>query len=1080
MNAIIDAALSRTRTVLAILFISVIFGVYSYINIPKEASPDIPFPFILISMSHPGISPTDAERLLIKPMEKRLQTIEGVIEMKASAVEGMAFISLEFDVNFDQGQALLDVREEVDLAKTDLPSDTEEPVVKEVSSGLLPVIAVTLSGEVPERKLLQLAKLTQDRIEALPGVLEVNLMGTREDLLEVVIDPVKLETYNITQQELFIAVTNNNRLIAAGALDTGQGRFSVKVPGLIESAQDVYDLPLKVSGDGVVTLSDVASIRRSYKDREGYALFNGQPAVALQVVKRIGANIIETNQSVRDTVAAAQKVWPDNIEVGFILDTSDFIKNAISYLQASILTAVALVMVIIVAALGLRSGLMVGIAIPSSFLLGLLFLNISGTSINNMVMFGLVLSVGMLVDGAIVVVEYADRKISSGLDKKEAYGLAAKRMSWPIITSTLTTLAAFLPMMLWPGLPGKFMSYLPLTLIYVLMASLIVALIFLPVIGSLIGQAQTGTSTTMRALDGDEHAELSAMTGFVGRYAKVIQWTIKQPVKVLGYASLIVTVIFGLSTIFKPGVMFFTNSDPEMISILVGARGNLSTDEARDLVTQVERRIANIEGIENFYTSTSSSNSMLFALESPPPDDTIGQINIDLKDWKERRHSKIIINEIRERTLDLPGIRVELRIQENGPPVGKDVQLELRSDFNGPLLAEASRIRNHFENVDGLIEVEDSRPPPGIDWELQVDREQAGLFGADVAQVGAVVQLVTTGVLIGEYRPDDVDDEVEIRVRYPHSERNLSQLDKLRIQTAQGLVPISNFVTRSPQPRVNKIGRLDGKRIISIRANTAPGILPSEKVAEVQAWLKESTLDPNIDYQFRGASEETEAATKFLSTAMLLSLFLMGIILLTQFNNFYHVILTLSSVVVSTVGVLLGIILTGQIFSVIMTGTGVVALAGIVVNNNIVLIDTFQRLREAGHELHDAVIRTATQRLRPVLLTTVTTVCGLLPMAFQLNVNFFTREVLSGGPVAIWWVELATAVVFGLAFATLITLILTPALLVLPHHLRSRMPHYRAAILEFMRKLWAFMYHQWNKYSDKQADKSHSSSQPAE
>ncbi len=1073
MNALIDMALSRARTVMAILVVSIIFGVSSYINIPKEADPDIPFPFVLISMSHPGISPTDAERLLIKPMEKRLQSIEGVKEMKASAVEGMAFISLEFDVNFDQDQALIDGREEVDIAKADLPSDTEEPMVTELNAALFPVIAVTLSGSLPERKLFQLAKELQDRIEALPGVLEVNLMGNREDLLEIVIDPVKLETYNITQQELLIAVTNNNRLIAAGALDTGQGRFSVKVPGLFEKAQDIYDLPIKVSGDGVVTLSDVASIRRTYKDREGYALFNGKPAVALQVVKRLGANVIKTNQSVRDIVAIEKKIWPDNVEVGFILDTSDFINDALTSLQASILTAISLVMVIIVAALGLRSGLMVGIAIPSSFLLAFLVLYMTGSSVNNMVMFGMVLAVGMLVDGAIVVVEYADRKMSAGLDKKESYALAAKRMSWPIFSSTLTTLAAFLPMLLWPGITGKFMAYLPITLIYVLMASLFVALIFLPVIGSIFGQAQTGTTTTMKALAGDEHTELAAMKGFIGRYAKIVQWAVHSPLKVLSLSIGVVTIIIGLFLASNVGTIFFVNSDPEIISAMVGARGNLSTEEELRLVVEVENKIMTIEGIENIYTATSSSNSMGFALQSPPPDDTIGQINIELKDWKDRRHSSEIIHEIREKTSSFPGIRVEVRLQEAGPPVGKDVQLQLRSDYSDVLLSDVARIRKYWDKLDGLIEIEDSRPLPGIEWELTVDREQAGLFGADVAQVGSVVQLVTTGVLIGEYRPDDAEDEVEIRVRYPNADRNLSQLDKLKIQTAQGLVPISNFVKRSPQPQVNKIDRMNGKRIISIRANTEPGVLPSQKVDEIKKWLKESGIDPRIDYEFKGADEEGDAAADFLSSAMLLSLFLMGIILLTQFNNFYHVFLTLSSVIVSTVGVLLGIIITGQSFSIVMTGTGIVALAGIVVNNNIVLIDTFQRLREAGYELYEAVIRTATQRLRPVLLTTITTICGLLPMAVQLNVNFFTRTVTAGGPIAVWWIELATAVVFGLAFATLITLILTPALLVLPQHLRVHLPQYWAKCVSYILALWG-------KHFRNRSRKSHESPQPAE
>lgn len=423
--------------------------------------------------------------------------------------------------------------------------------------------------------------------------------------------------------------------------------------------------------------------------------------------------------------------------------------------------------------------------------------------------------------------------------------------------------------------------------------------------------------------------------------------------------------------------------------------------------------------------------------QAPPPEDTVGQIQVEFYDWEERRDAQSIVRDIRQALSTFSGLKLELRLAGLGPPVGKDVQLELSSDFGDLVLSETARVREFIDNMDGLIDIEDSRSLPGIEWELSIDREQAGRFAADVAQVGVMVQLVTNGILLSEYRPDDAEDEVEIRVRYPYSDRNINQLDFLKIKTNQGLVPLSNFMTRTPKKQISKLERLDGRRVISIRANTAEGVLTSTKVAELEEWLQQANIDPRVRYRFRGADEEGDAAAAFLGWAMLTALFIMAIILLTQFNNFYHVLLTLSSVVLSSVGVLLAVMLTGQNFSILMTGTGMVALAGIVVNNNIVLIDTFQRLQKSGYELYDAVLRTAAQRLRPVLLTTITTICGLLPMALQVNLNFFTRQISTGDPASVMWVPLATAVIVGLAFSTLITLVLTPSLLILPHYLKT-------------------------------------------
>lgn len=1041
MNSFIDAAIARTRTVMTLMVLMVLAGVSAYISIPKEADPDIQIPVFYVSIVHQGISPEDAERLLIKPMETELRSLEGLDELTAIASTGHAGIILEFDVSFDKDSALADVREKVDLAQAELPGDTEEPLVREFNTSLFPVLIVTLSGDVPERTLFQHARALQDQIEgSVSTVLQAELVGHREELLEVIIDPSRMESYDVSQSELINAVSLNNRLVAAGAVNSGEGRFSVKVPGLFEDRDDVLNLPVKVSGDGVVTLSDLADIRRTFKDVDSFARFNGQPAIALEITKRIGENIVDNNQQVIEVVEKFSENWPAEIQVNYTLDASTWIFRALGSLQASIITAIALVMIVCVAALGMRSSILVGVAIPTSFMIGFLFMSIMGMTVNMMVMFGMLLSVGILVDGAIVVVEYADRKMAEGLDRLEAYSLGAKRMFWPIASSTATTLAAFLPMLAWPGVSGEFMSYLPITLIVVLTASFVTAMLFLPVLGSLVGKTEDQDSEVLKMLAGAETGDVRLLPGLTGSYVRMLDKLVHHPLLVLGGASaILVTTMFAYGT-FGNGVEFFVDTEPEQAIILVGARGNLSATDMQGLAEEVEAIALSTAGVRTVFSQAGTSvGGGGPGNGGDRPADLIAEMMIELDKYETRRKGAIILEEIRQRSAEIPGITVEVRKREDGPPTGKDIQIELTSNNVDALLRTTDFIRHHVDTTDlGLIDVEDSRPLPGIEWVLSVDREMAGRFGADITTVGATVQLVTNGILIGNYRPDDAEDEVDIRVRYPSEYRSVEQLDQLRIRTNNGLVPISNFVSREPQPQVSTIERIDGHRRYTLKANT--GVNPEtgakrnvdEVVGILETWLAEQEIDPAVTVKFRGANEEQAAAGDFLGKAMLAALFLMFIILLTQFNSFYFSVLTLSTVVLSTVGVLLGMMVTGQTFSIIMTGTGIVALAGIVVNNSIVLIDTYQRLLKDGMDEIEAVLRTAGQRLRPILLTTITTMFGLLPMAIQVNVNFFAREITYGGPVAAWWVQLSTAIIFGLGFSTLLTLVLVPVLLVAP------------------------------------------------
>ena len=1041
--SLISTAFGYSRTVLAVLLFVLIAGSIAYQDIPKESEPDIDIPIIYVTMSHDGISPEDAERLLIRPMEQALKSIEGIKEMRSSGYEGGANVLLEFDAGFDSDAALRDVREGVDLAKSNLPMATDDPEVHEVNFSLFPVVVVILSGDVPDRALYRIARELKDEIEGIAEVLEVNIAGNRDEVVEVIVDPLKLESYGLDPALASATVKSSNMLVAAGVQDTGKGRFSIKVPGLFESIRDIADLPVLVDGDAVVRVSDIAEVRRTFRDPASFARVNGKTAVALEVSKRTGENVIETIEQVRAVVEEKQAQWPqtlgETVAVSYSQDRSDQIRTMLNDLQNSVISAVLLVMVVVISALGVRSGLLVGIAIPGSFLTALLTLFLIDVSLNIVVLFSLILAVGMLVDGAIVVTEFAERKLSEGVPRHQAYLQASARMAAPIIASTATTLAAFLPLVFWPGVVGEFMKYLPMTVLITLIASLLMALIFVPTIGALIGKKTAISERALKTLLAGEQGDLDSVDGFTGRYLRLLKTAVKRPGLVLlaSFGSLIG--VFLLYGTIGPGVEFFPDVEPDNAQIQVRARGNLSISEQDDIMRAVEQRVLDVGGIRTFYTRVGSDKN------NEEAEDIVGSVSLEFADWRLRPRVSEIFDTLERRLQDISGVIIDLRKEEGGPPVGKALQLQLSSLYPELLDAAAAKVRAQFDDMAGLNSIEDSRPLPGIDWTLAVDRAQAAKYGIDISGIGNMIQMTTGGYKLGEYRPDDSEDEIDIRVRFPTIDRTVTGLNAVRINTASGAVPVSNFVKREARQKTGMVKRVDGLRVITVKADVDDGVLADDKLRELENWLDKHPLDARVRVDFKGEDEEQAKAQAFLSKAFLVALFLMALILVTQFNSFYQASLILFAVVMSTVGVLIGLIATQSPFGIVMNGIGVIALAGIVVNNNIVLIDTYARLRETIGDPVEAVLRTGVQRLRPVLLTTATTVLGLMPMMFGVNIDFATREVTQGAPSTQWWTQLSTSIVFGLSFATILTLVVTPSALVLQETILARWGRRRRA-----------------------------------
>ncbi len=862
------------------------------------------------------------------------------------------------------------------------------------------------------------------------------MVGNREELLEAEIDPGKLETYGIPNSAIVSTVMNNNRLIPAGQVDTGQGSFSVKVPGLIENAEDLFNLPLASTDLGVLTVADIAEVRRTFKDATRYSYSNGSASISLNVNKRKGANLVESMEQIDAVVERIRPTLPPSVTLSYINNTAPLVLEQNLGLQGNMATAMVLVLIVVIASVGVRSGLIVTLAVPFSFFFAFIIISLLGFTYNFMVIFGLLLGLGMLIDGAIVMVEYADRKMAEGLNSLEAYRAAVDRMFWPIMASTATTLAAFLPIMFWPGVSGQFMSYLPITVFAVLIGSLFYALLFAPTIGALIGQGSAAAKAFAKG--GSDDGRVVA-TGITRLYEKSLKVAVKLPITVslLSIVTL-VTIVWAYGRYGK-GVEFFTGVEPSQTQIQVFARGNYSPAELRDVMLSVQERIYEVGYFKGIVMQSGTGQQLGGDQQTAP--DLIGYIFVEMVDRRERELDGFEVeNRYRQAIANLPGARAEVVSLEQGPPVGKEIQIELSGEELEPLFAEAARIRNFLENdMTGLIDIDDTAPVPGIEWEIKVDRARAAMMGASMAEIGTAIQLMTNGVFMGDYRPNDSEEEVDIRIRYPAEYRGIEQMDTIRIATANGPVPISSFVTRVAKPAVSSIQRVDGARVVYVRANPAPGIVASNKLIEIDAWLEENPPQRGVTAVFRGANEEQANSAAFLGKAFSLAMALMAILLVTQFNSYYQALIILSSVLLSTAGVLLGLLTTGQTFSVILTGIGIVALSGIIVNNNIVLIDTFNYLKAKHGDwtLEEIIVQTGVQRLRPVFLTTFTTGFGLLPLAMHVSVDLINAEIEVGGPITSQWVSLASAIVFGLSFATILTLIVTPAMLALPDAARK-------------------------------------------
>ena len=1028
MVKFIDAFFSRPYAIILGLIIIFVFGSSSFIQMPKEATPDVDIPMAYISVGYEGISPNDAEKLLAKPLEKHLRTVAGLDKMTSASTEGYSSVTLEFDAGENIDLILDDVRESVDEAKPDLPEESDEPKIYEINISMFPILTVALYGPVPERSLVMLARELKEKLESLPGVLEVEIGGDREEVVEILIDAGSVEAYGLSPDSIIGLVSSNSQLVTAGAMEQSGGKLVLKVPAVIETLNELMNMPIKAADDTSLKFQDIATVRRTFREADGWSRVNGEPSVVLEIKKRIGSNLIELVESARTEIDSYLDKQEQNVKASYLYDESNTVKDILSELGNNVIAAIVIVMVIILATLGFRNALLVGIAIPGSFLLGFIVLSFLNITLNIIVLFSLILVAGLLVDAVIVTTEYADRRLVQGVSRKNAYRDGAARMFWPITSSTATTLMVFLPLLFWPGIVGQFMKYLPITMIIVLISSLLMALIFVPVIGGLVGKKPSKNSSR----------KVSAPRF----YRWILKFSIKRPV----ITMLIIFGIIGFAfySYIKEGlgVSFFPDIEPERANIQVLARGDLSATEKDKIVNATEIKLGQPDGVDIIYARSKNA-------EPNGPRDSIGVIRTVFSDWQLRDPAKTIMDKMRETISQIPGANINIQAQQEGPGGGQPVRIELLGSNLDEIANALEEVLLRMEQIGGFVDVSDSRPLPGTEWMLITNRDAANQHGVSISVIGTMIKMLTRGVRISDYRPDDSDDELDILLRFKKSQRNLDRLEELKIPSFSGeYIPMSVFAKLEPKPKGGDIERKNGIRFMYINADVEEGALSSKLIETLKSDLLKNPINKNVQIEFGGEDKDIAETQTFLSKSFGLSILLMIMILMIQFNSFWQTFITMSAIVLSIGGVLLGLWLTGRPFGIVMSGLGVIALAGIVVNNNIVLLDTYNEIRNRGYDAPHAAFRAGLLRFRPVVLTAITTILGLLPMVFALTIKFLDREILIGAPSSQWWTQLSSTIAGGLTFATLLTLVATPALIVFGNQTYKSINYYKNKIFK--------------------------------
>jgi len=1023
---ITSMSIDRAITVFVLMAIVILMGFHAYRILPREAAPDVKIPFVVVTAPYFGTSPADMENLVTRKMEAQLKGLADLKEMTSTSAEGMSSIVLEFDTGVEMSDALQKVRDAVEMAKPDLPQDVREDLsIREISSSDWPIMQVVLSADYDPVRLKKVAEDLQEEIERVPGVLAVNLSGGVEQEVRIDVDPQLLRHYGVSFDDVADAVRLENVTLPGGDLSLGTYDYQVRVPGEFESVDIIPGILVNPGAPTPVYIRDVAQVSLGIKDRQTISRLNGVEAVTLSVTKRSGQNVVQIADNVRRVLVEFEPRFPAGTRHTVTGDVSEYIRDMVAELENNILSGLMLVVAVVFVFLGLMNSFFIGAAIPFSMLITFLILRALNVTLNMVVLFSLILAVGMLVDNAIVIVENIFRFRKQGYGAVEAAKAATHQVSGAVISSTLTTVMAFLPLVFWPGIMGEFMKYLPITVIAALSASLFVALVFNPVLCSRFMRVPQAPGRMQRF--GDRLLALGLRP-----YEPTLRWALKHKTLTLGgmFATLVlVLVIFAM---FNHGVELFPDTDPTYAYLSVKGGSGTRLEVTDSYLHQLEPVVAGLGDLKSYVTEVGTGGEQGGGGSASH----LGVISIEfLKQEQRRGNTRRELAALRERVTDFTGAQVVIDKQEMGPPTGKPVTVEISGDDFATLGALAEQVKERIRDIPGLVDLDDDYDRGRPEIRIEPDLEKAGRLGLRTIDLASTIRTAIHGDEVSQYRVGEDEYDIIVRLAEP-SRRSVEDLKDLTVFYEGQHIPLTAFAEVRHAAGLGAIQRKDSKRMVTVTADAATGYNGNALLAQAQRRLTGLPLPPGYHIAYAGESEDQEEAQAFLSEAFLVVLALIGLVLVTQFGSVTIPLIIMSSVILSTIGVFTGLLVHGKAFGIIMTGVGTISLAGVVVNNAIVFLDYVLKLRkDEGLELYEALMQAGRTRFRPVALTAITTVLGLVPLTFGLSVNFghlfqgdWQHAFIVGGGSSQWWGGMGVAVIWGLGVATFLTLVVVPVM----------------------------------------------------
>ena len=1010
-----DLAISNRISIFVMTGAVIFLGFVSYLSLPRESTPSISIPIVFVATPYFGVSPADIENLVTQPIEKHLEELANVKEISSTSSEGISTVIIEFETDVDINNAIQKVREEVDLARTEIPEDAEESTIREINFDDIPILVINVAGTHSLVTLKDIAEDLEQRIEQISGVLDVTVAGGLEREVQVNVDPDRLVYYGLELGDIIETIREENLNMPGGSIQAGTLRYAVRVPGEFTTPEEIGALVVKTRNRQPIAIEDVAEVRFGFKEKATYARLNGLPCVSLNVQKRSGENLIQIADAVKEQLDLERERLPKTVHLAVLADQSKDIRSMISDLENNIISGLILVVFVLFMFMGVRNALFVAIAIPLSMLISFMVIEALGYTLNMVVLFSLILALGMLVDNAIVIVENIYRHREEGAPLIRAAREGVGEVAVPVCTSTLTTLCAFVPLLFWPGIIGDFMSYLPATLIITLSASLFVGLIINPTVCSVL--------LTVNINRQDQRWLMIVRQ----RYSRFLTWSLAHRASVMVVTGSTLVGMIVLYVLIGKGVEFFPETEPNQAYIDVNTAIGTKLDVSDEIVSQAEAFIQGLPDMSQYVASVGASPN--------PQDFSAGgggtphksRIIVDFLERQDRAQSSFdTVEMLRERMENLIGADVEIITPQTGPPTAAPVNIEIVGEDFAVLSRLAEEAVLLIENIPGLVDLKDDYDSGKPELKVEIDREQAALLDLNTAEIARAIRTAINGTEASKYRVGE--EEYDIVVRFAEHERStFADLERIHINHDDELISLITLARTRVSGGVGSIRRKDQERVLTIEGDVE-GRLANDVLMEVQEVLDDLTLPEGYTLRYAGENVDQDEATAFLSKAFLIALILISLVLVTQFNSITMPLIIMMSVVLSLIGVLFGLIVTATPFGIIMTGIGVISLAGVVVNNAIVLIDYIRKLRNRGLDRREAIVQGGVTRLRPVLLTAITTILGLIPLTTGFSFNFMTMTLEVGGESSQWWGPMGVAVIFGLTFATVLTLIVVPVM----------------------------------------------------